>query len=843
MKKKIKLIVFVILMVIMASNVWTICQQETIHAETSNHKLKGSGENVGLIEEVGEVAQTFEESQDFCGISFLAGNYDRKNFGTIHLKLLDEESGEVILEKDYDAGIIKNNVMNYFMFDETVKVEEPHQYRVVITADMKVFFSHFTIWNTKKDNYKDGALYINDEQQKVDLVFDTVYSYEPVDTLGMKVHRSSLVILLFAFLGLHCFLDIRKMYQWIFEKRVWIALAVFVFLVANKYNFSSLAEYNAHIEEGQGSQYIETVFGTSRPIRSDEWMVSLPRWLSAEYSDYGEYNEIVRAEKTTNLSASGLYRSYSALAEPSFWGYYLFGSEIGVSFMWCFRMVFGFFFSFELCLILTKRKPLLALLGGTLIWFSSYNMWWSTVNWLLSGQAALVCFYYFLREEKRWKKALFGIMTAIFAADFVINLYPAWQVPAGFVYLCILIWMIVQNWEKIKAYQWKDWTIAALCVVFLASIAGAYFWDYREYMTDIMKTVYPGKRVSYGGMKLQNGLRSIACLWTPYRTFSNPSEMGCFLVLFPIPYILGLRMLVINIKEKRKDIFLWALMGIATVFGLYCAMPLPKFLAKILLLTYSTPYRTADVLGYIMVLLLVVLLAKYGEKAKLKPVPGILLTGVVLAGTLWYTQVNYSEFLDFQYYLLSAVLLFVIFVPLITNFEKIRWKCSQWATVALTLVVLVTGLSVNPLMCGLDAIYSKPVAKKVQEIVQEDPDGRWIAVDNSVAPNFLIACGAPTVNSVNYLPNMKLWEKLDPTGEQEKVYNRYAHINIRLVDTETTMKLGQVDVIKLKLSKDDLEKLDITYIYSDKRLKNTDDVRFEKLYENGKTRIYKVHYE
>ncbi|MCI8326804.1 MAG: YfhO family protein [Lachnospiraceae bacterium] len=839
MKKKIKIVIFVILMLIMVRSVWGICQREVLHAKTSEYELKGSGENVGLIEELDEVAQTFEEKQDFQGIAFLAGNYDRKNFGTIHLKLLDEETGKQILEKDYDAGIIKNNVMNYFLFDEPVKVDKPHRYRVVISADMKVFFSHFTIWKTKKDDYKDGALFVNGKEQKVDLVFDTVYSYEEVNTIGMKLHRSSMVILLFAFLGLHCFVDIRKMYQWIFKKRVWIALAVFVFLVANKYHFSSVAEYNAHIEEGKGSQYIETVFGVSRPIRSDEWMVSLPRWLSAQYSDYGKYNEIVRAEKTTNMCASGLYRGYSALTEPAFWGYYLFGAEFGVSFMWCFRMVFGFLFSFELCLILTKRKPLLALLGGTLIWFSSYNMWWSTVNWLLSGQAALVCFYYLLKEKTRWKKVLFGLMTAIFASNFVVNLYPAWQVPVGYVYFTILVWMIVQNWENIKSYTWKDWGIAVLCVGFMLSITMAFFRDNMEYMTGIIDTVYPGKRISYGGMKLQNLLRSIACLWTPYRNFDNPSEIGCFIVLFPIPYILGIRMLIKNIKEKKKDIFLWALMGIATIFGLYCAFPLPKLLAKILLLTYSTPYRTADVIGYIMILLLMVLLGKYGSKAQLKPLLGVGLTGIVLAGTLCYTQIEYSEFLDFKYYLLTAIVLFIVFTPLVTNFRE---KWSKYSMIGFTIMVLVTGLSVNPLMCGLDVIYSKPIAKKVQEIVREDSDGKWIAVDNGIAANYLIACGAPTINSVNYMPNMKLWKKLDPSGEKEKIYNRYAHISIKLVDTETTMKLKQVDVVRLYLSTNDLKKLDVKYIYSDKKLEDTASVEFEEMYENEKTRIYQVNY-
>lgn len=840
MKKKIRIVIFTLLMIIMAGSIWNICQEETVHKETSNHKLKGSGENVGLIEEVGEIAQTFEESRDFCGISFLAGNYDRKTFGTIHLKLYDEESGELILKKDYDAGVIKNNKMNYFLFDEAVEVNEPHRYKIVISADMKVFFSHFTIWKTKGDRYKEGALFVNDKEQPEDLVFDAVYSYKEIDTLGLKMHRCSLVILLFAFLGLHCFLDIKKMYQWIFEKRVWIAIAVFVFMVMNKYNFSSMAEYDAHIESNEGTQYAQTVFGSSRPIRSDEWMVSLTRYLSAEYSDYGQYNEIVRAEKTTNLSASGLYRSYSALAQPSFWGYYLFGSEIGVSFMWCFQMVFGFLFAFEFCLILTKRKPGIALLGGILLWFSSYNMWWSTVNWMLSGQAALVCFYYCLGEKKRWRQVFFGISTAVFAANFAVNLYPAWQVPVGFIFLGVLIWMIVQNLERIKEYNWKDWTVLGLCVLFMFSIAGAFFWNYREYMTDIMKTAYPGKRVSYGGFKLDRMLDYLASFFTPFKNFKNPSEIGCFVTLFPLPYLLGIRVLWKKWKKGEKDLFLGYLMLVATVLMLYCTVELPKFLAKILLLTYSTPYRAVNILSYVMMLILIIILGRERELAKMKPVPAALLTGGILALAVWYSQAAYEKPLDLWHYVLAGILLFVIFVPLIADMDE---RFHKTAAAALGMAVLITSLAVNPLMCGLDAIYSRPVAKAVQEIVSEDQDGKWIAIDGGTAANFLIACGAPTINSVNYIPNMKMWKKLDPEGTQEEIYNRYAHIHVKLVDEETSMELKQEDVIRLKLDIDDLEKIGVKYLYTEVRLKDHENVHFEKLYDSGKAYIYRAVYQ
>ena len=36
--------------------------------------------------------------------------------------------------------------------------------------------------------------------------------------------------------------------------------------------------------------------------------------------------------------------------------------------------------------------------------------------------------------------------------------------------------------------------------------------------------------------------------------------------------------------------------------------------------------------------------------------------------------------------------------------------------------------------------------------------------------------GAKTVNSVNVYPDLDKWHVIDPNGQYEEVYNRYAHI-------------------------------------------------------------------
>lgn len=837
MKKKIRIAVFVLLMLVLAQFL-VIQGHRSQKAEVSGSNFGITNQtNVGEIKKGTEILQTFTADRDFKGISLFMATYGKTAYGRVHLELVDTETDETVARQTCYKEAMRDNSYYCFLFDKKIEVSQPHKYKVIVTSDTGRLGRPVTIWSSEEDMYEGGTLYINGREQTGDLVFNLAYEGELVFQWGMFLHRITLLILLAAFLGLHCFIDIKKLYQWIFQKRVWIALGLFVFLVWNKYNFSSIGQFDLYVQQGEGSEYIEPVVGKSRAIRSDEWMLSVPRFLSAEYSDYGKYNELVRAEKTTNLSASGLYRSYSSLAQPADWGFYLFGSEYGLAFRWCFKMVFGFLFSYELCLILSRRKKLLSLLGASLIWFSSCNMWWSTMNWILAGEAALVFIYYFLEEANRRKRIFYGIGMAVFAACFtVVDLYPAWQVPAGHLYLLILIWIIAEHWKGIRQYNWKDWILALVCIVFMVSIMAVYLINDAEYLIDIMNTLYPGKRVSYGGMSIQQLLGYIPALFMPVIEYANPSEAGRFLSFFPIPYLMaGL----LFIRSRKKDLLTGLLLGGTTLLSVYCMVELPAGIAKILLLTYSTPDRTAIVLGFAQILLLVAALSRYEEKDRIS-LPAAMGVAAVTAGiTLWYTSSNYPGYVGLPYLLVTAAVLFGAFALMISRTKELFRGLAMGG---ISTIVIVTGLMVNPLMCGTDAITSKPAAQAVTEIAEKESTGKWIALDNIAAGNFLIACGAPTINSVNYIPNMAMWEKLDPSGDQEKIYNRYAHIIISLTEKETQMELTQADLIHLSLSYQDLELLEVSYIYTTAPLKDQKGMSFETLYEEAGVYIYKINY-
>lgn len=668
----------------------------------------------------------------------------------------------------------------------------------------------------------------------ITLVFLGLYVREVVIgpvSVGILFRKAIIMLLLYGFAALHCFFPAQKIYQTMFDKRWWIGLLIFFFLVVNKYNFSSISTFDGYVQPGEGSVYVQPLFGRARGIRSDEWMVNLPRVLTGEYTHFQEYNDIVCATETTNISASGLYLNYSALAKPADWGYYILGAEYGLAWHWAFKMVFGFLFMLELFYILTDQNRLYAMFGAALTWFSAYNLWWSTVNWLWSGSAAIVFFVYFLKTDKNWKRAIFGCIIALMGASFALDLYPAWLVPAGYTYLALLVWAMVKFYPDWKKFRIVEWVIAFVCICFMASLIIVYLLNYREYMQAITNTAYPGKRVSYGGYALYKMLGYFSAEMASFINYGNPCESACFFAVYPLGYFLGIWALI---KQRGKNLLLWLLAIPTTILTWYCYTEMPPAIAQALLLTYSVPTRAVDVLGFLLAIIVVVSLVEICKDGGINTIFAFLLASFSTSMAARYCF-NSETSMKRKAVVIAFALVTIGIETLIIG--KSKRKHANIAMGMGIIFLVVTGISVHPLNYGIDAIKSKPVGKEIEKIVKQNENAKWIALDSMVTGNYLIACGAPTYNSSNYIPNMELWHMLDVTGQNDEIYNRYAHVIISLAN-ETSMGLLAPDCVVLNLSFDDLDKMNVEYIYCQSPLNNSGGCEFELVYNEAGSYIY-----
>ena len=271
-------------------------------------------------------------------------------------------------------------------------------------------------------------------------------------------------------------------------------------------------------------------------------------------------------------------------------------------------------------------------------------------------------------------------------------------------------------------------------------------------------------------------------------------------------------------RKKKADLLYILLIAIELLFIIYCIFGLPTIIAKISFLSYSFSSRIIEMLGFIDILLLTKFLSEDCEpKSKRKSIVSLVTIIVSIIGILIAVQSLYIYGLNPPSIIWKVATVLIIWIAylLLRNTSEHKEKLA----ITIICVITISGLAVNPLQRGVDLIYNNNIVQDVAEIQDKDSDALWIVVnDKSQIHNLPIMVGAKTINSTNTYPNMDTWHKIDPDGKYQDIYNRYAHIHMDVTEGETNFKLNAPDNFTVTLNQNDLEKLNVTYILSDKPL-------------------------
>ena len=653
--------------------------------------------------------------------------------------------------------------------------------------------------------------------------------------------RLQIYFLVCIFISLNFLIDIKKLYSFIFDKRWIISAVLLLFLTVNQYTGDSITMYDSYVQTGEGNDYIEPVVGKARAIRSDEWLVNDSINLSTRFLEnpYGKYNYIPRGTNTVNGNRFTLQTALNPLSLCSIFIRQIFGYGYAYAFSWWIIPLLTVLINIEFFLILTDGMKLLSACGASMVALSSFFLWWQYPAMLLYGPGALVCFYLFFNRDSLKSKLIMGYGTAYFTAMYVNMLYPAWLVPMGYLCLIVLIWMIKNSWCKIKKMKKNEWGIILGALVICLIMIGTALFNQMEYLKSITATEYPGSRIDYGGFSINKLLNYIPAVMFAYKDVGNPSEMSSLISLFPLPIIL---VIISLIKEKKKSIFTIVLSLYSLFLMIYTTVGLSTKIATYSLMTFSTRDRAVDILGYTQVVLLIWCIYRIKECGALNKWLAAIIS-VLYAGSAVYLSNKYlPDYMEKLFMLLAFVGLAYISFSIVANIPK---KIKQSSFVMLLALSLITGICVRPITKGTYAIDSKPLAKKIQSIVKKDKKSKWLAYGGGIVlSGFSVACGAPTINSVNTYPNMNLWKKLDSSGQYNEVYNRYAHIDVEFTDNDTSMELVQADCMKINLSYKDIEKTEVKYIVAEQPLISENTyVDFEQIYYEAGSYIYKVIYK
>ena len=667
--------------------------------------------------------------------------------------------------------------------------------------------------------------------------------------------RFILAFFLLFFVQLHFIFDINKLYGALYNKRYYIAIAIILFAVIFELNNSSIDLWNILYDDKD--QISDVIFGKARWARTDEFQIYTPMLIS-QAPNYPYFNEVVRGKKTDmSLIDPQPIKNIISIFRPFLLGFLFLGSAKGLSLFWILRLVLLFLFTFEFLLLITDKNKILSLFGTLLIAFSPGIHWWFTISGLIEmiiyGEVAVLLLNRYMRTKNFKQKTIMLFCIYICAGSFILVLYPAWQVPCIYVFATIFLWIVIKNYNDFN-FNKKD---IIPIIIFIALLLAVFYYMYdksKETIDVIRNTVYPGQRTSLGGERLTEAyidcgfwmhtLRYWGNLFlavTDKNLAYNHCLYAVFFDFFPIGLILSF---VIFFIDKNKDKLLIFLSAVFILLSTWLFIGFSQFLANLTMLKTSPAYRTIIIWGFLNVLILIRALSII--KFKFNNLIAIIISLILTVLSVIANKCIYDKYMDVLKLVITGILSFPLFYLILKN------KINKSLIVVISILMIVSGLAVNPIQRGIAVVNKAPLAKAIKNINNEEP-GLWIFETGNLTNyimNYPIMYGAATFNSTNLYPNLEAFRKLDKENKYIDIYNRHCNIAVNLVDSNLKndyqkFVLFAQEYIIINMTEEDLIKLNIKYILTLRNLSkfNSDKIKFELLYITSKCAIYKLHYD
>ncbi len=646
-----------------------------------------------------------------------------------------------------------------------------------------------------------------------------------------------------------------KVFDWVVDHRYLLAGVLLVLLVVFEISGSSTSLWgsllNGNADEG-------VLFGIPRGIRSDEWLVFTPFSFSQVATGFSAVSPSMAGGgiNTTMVYGQPAW-ALATLFRPFLWGYLVLGAAKGLAFFWCARAIALVLITYECMMLLSDGDRRIAAYGAILVGFAPVVEWWFAVNGTVElfvfGQGLVLALHHSLRAQSASARWGWSLLLGWLLGCYALILYPAWQIPVAYAFASLGIWDVIQwvsqehdePWRKVLPRHLLPLVVCALLSIAAVGTCLYFAWDAIQ---ATLNTVYPGKRFCVGGglpLWQPNTVATLVSPLWPELFEPNVSEDAAFVSLQPLGILLAIICLVKCALRRKTDSCLICLLVGSAFLHAYGIIGFPPLLSKITLMSNVQTLRVVIATGYLDIALLVRALALLSSQLEVENyapsrkshVVRTCAALVVAAGATFATLRGVPEIAGGRVTVVLFAALAILLIPIFAYKKNSSFGAMLLAS---SLVVFTVGMCVNPLQHGCDALLQNQTLEETKSVAEDDPDALW-ATDSAIVGQAFVASGIPTLTSTNIYPNIDLWRRIDPTGANSEVYNRYAHVNLTMGESTSFQTLAP-DSILVTVTPDDVVKLGISYWYSSEDLTqwNTDSVRFEPIREIGDATVYHV---
>lgn len=646
---------------------------------------------------------------------------------------------------------------------------------------------------------------------------------------------------------------LKQGFELIYKYRFVLSFLLLILLVSLKISGSSMGCWKLFLGDGESGIRL----GEPRVWRSDEWGTLTPLCFRQQYNTLGAYNrysQTLGSILTDNMLVYG-QPSWDILTlfRPFYWGYLFFGSERGLSWFWCSRLIVLFLSWFELGMLITDGQKKLSVMLSICVSFAPFLQWWFAINGLVEMLIYGACFVlgsnYLVSHAFNPRKIAVAVGMAVCAVGYVLTFYPTWMVPVAWGFVPLFLWVIIWKFNRkvLRRVDVMPWLLIFVITAAGLTILAVTSWDV---ITAELNSVYPGNAPSSsGGTGLWWMMKYPISLVSRFSMNELIVENSSIICFAPAGFILALWVII---KEKKKDPLLILLLGMNLFLAWYYCVGIPKWLAKILLLSFVNSNRGPQVLGFLRLTLFAraVALKEKAPKRWLAALAAVISSAVPMRLALGFTKYEPGG-LRYEYFDTAEKIVVVWAILAVVFYLLYRARKSKYtmAVLGVCTVVLASSIWINPVAKGVPEITKSETMQQIRDLVKEDPQAIWLVVDMAYpATNIPAMAGADCLNTTQTYPQKTRWEMLDPEGEYEDIYNRYCHIRASL-GSKTMLELVSTDYVEVTLSPEDLKKLNIRYIVStndfDEKIAAgttnifTDSgIEFQKYYEGAQLSIY-----
>ena len=639
----------------------------------------------------------------------------------------------------------------------------------------------------------------------------------------------------------------------IYKYRFVLSFLLLIMLVSFKISGSSMGCWKLFLGDGESGIRL----GEPRVWRSDEWGTLTPLCFRQQYNTLGAYNrysQTLGSILTDNMLVYG-QPSWDILTlfRPFYWGYLFFGSERGLSWFWCSRLIVLFLSWFELGMLITDGQKKLSVMLSICVSFAPFLQWWFAINGLVEMLIYGACFVlgsnYLESHTFNPRKIAVAVGMAVCAVGYVLTFYPTWMVPVAWGFVPLFLWVVIWKFDRkvLRRVDVVPWLLIFVITAAGLTVLAVTSWDVIKAE---LNSVYPGNAPSAsGGTGLWWMMKYPISLVSRFSMNELIVENSSIICFAPAGFILALWVII---KEKKKDPLLILLLVMNLFLAWYYCVGIPKWLAKMLLLSFVNSNRGPQVLGFLRLTLFVraVALKEKAPKRWLAALAAVISSAVPMRLALGFTKYEPGG-LRYEYFDTAEKIVVVWAILAVVFYLLYRARKSKYtmAVLGVCTVVLASSIWINPVAKGVPEITKSETMQQIRDLVKEDPQAIWLVADMAYpATNIPAMAGADCLNTTQTYPQKTRWEMLDPEGEYEDIYNRYCHIRASL-GSKTMLELVSTDYVEVTLSPEDLKKLNIRYIVStndfDEKIAAgttnifTDSgIEFQKYYEGTQLSIY-----